>query len=268
MKLASLIICACLLSGAGVCAQDIDGFGEDVNTSLATSKNSIKAALKDVTGKKPRAAVAGATAAAFDADVPEATQAQILNDLAFVRAIQGATASGLHRQIFGLVDGPTYGRFFDSRVKAIGMDDCGGGPSAIACVIPFRDPAKMWLTQNYLKYNQPQISRLDTVFHEARHTESEHHNWHHALCPIPFKDENGNDVRGILSGRLMEGLNACDVTPFGSYGTGMIMLKNIQKFCSNCTDKVRMDAGIYGDDTCNRIIDPDAKKAIREDLYR
>ena len=46
------------------------------------------------------------------------------------------------------------------------------------------------------------------------------------------------------------------------------MLKNIQKFCTNCTEKVRMDAGIYADDDFKRLISSDAKKAIREDLYQ
>ena len=67
---------------------------------------------------------------------------------------------------------------------------------------------------------------------------------------------------------LMAGEYACDTTPFGAYGTGLVMLKNISKHCENCTDKVKMDAGLYADDHLRRIIDPAAVKTIQDDLYR
>ncbi len=204
---------------------------------------------------------------AFDSDVPAEIQKQIRDDMSFIGSIKGSNTSKLHTGIFGKVDGPVYTGFFESRVKAIGMDDCGN-PNAVACVQPFFNPSKMWLTQNYIKFSHPQISRMMVVFHESRHTESNNGNWMHARCPRPFKDENGNDLRSIWTGALLEGQPACDTTPSGSYGSSMIMLKNIQKFCSNCTDKVRMDSGIYADDQFKRVIDPAAIKAIKEDLYR
>jgi len=66
----------------------------------------------------------------------------------------------------------------------------------------------------------------------------------------------------------MEGKPACDKTELGAYATGLVMLKNIQKFCANCSEKVKMDAGIFGDDVLHRIIEARAKQAIVEDLYR
>jgi hypothetical protein len=209
---------------------------------------------------------AAALAYTFDSDVPADIQSQMQADLGFVASIQGSGASSLHQQIFGQVDGPTYKNFFESRVAAVGLNDCGNG-GAVACVIPMIDSSKIWLTQNYIKFSHPQIARLMVVFHESRHTEDANANWPHATCPTPFLDKNGQDMKSIWTGLGLAGEPACDVTPFGSYGSSMIMLKNVQKFCSNCTDKVKMDAGIYADDQFGRVIDAKAIAQINSDLY-
>lgn len=201
----------------------------------------------------------------FDSDVPAAIQKQMRADMAFIGTIRGGRGTPFHEKIFGDVDGPTYVKFFESRVTGIGMDDCGSA-KAVACVIPFRDPSKMWLTQNFIKFDHPQISRMMIVFHEARHTETRNGNWPHATCPDPFLDANGKDMVSIWTGATLAGEPACDVTPFGSYGSSTIMLKNIQKFCTNCTDKVKMDAGLYADDQMGRITDDGAKREMLADF--
>lgn len=204
-------------------------------------------------------------ALAFDADVPADIKAQLLADLKFIGTILGGAGTPLHRQIFGSVDGAAYTRFFDTRVASVGMNDCGNA-NAVACVIPFQDPSKMWLTQNYVKFSHPQIARLMVVFHESRHTETRHDNWPHATCPTPFLDSNGDPMKSIWTGAPLAGEPACDVTPFGSYGSSTIMLKNIQKFCTNCTGKVKMDAGLYADDQLGRITDPGALQQMQDDF--
>jgi hypothetical protein len=201
----------------------------------------------------------------FDADVPPEIQQQMRDDMAFIQGLQGSGASALHQQIFGSVAGADYVKFFNSRVSAIGMDDCGSA-KAVACVIPFRDPSRMWLTQNFIKFSHPQVSRMMVVFHEARHTETRNHNWPHATCPTPFLDADGNDMKSIWTGATLAGEPACDKTPLGSYGSSTIMLKNIQKFCTNCTDKVKMDAGLYADDQMGRITNPKARQQMQDDL--
>lgn len=203
----------------------------------------------------------------FDSDVPQDIQAQMLGDLGFVGGIQGQGASPLHQQIFGGVDGSAYKRFFETRVRSVGMDDCGSA-GAVACVMPYWDSSKMWLTQNYIQFSHPQIARLMIIFHEARHTETKNRNWPHASCPTPFLDADGKDMRSIWTGSMLEGQPACDSTPFGSYGSSSIMLKNVQKRCASCTDKVKMDAGLYGDDQLGRITDAGARRQIKEDLER
>jgi hypothetical protein len=201
----------------------------------------------------------------FDRDVPADIQAQMRADMAFIGGIQGGAGTPLHQKIFGAVDGATYVRFFNSRVTGVGMNDCGSA-KAMACVIPMRDPSKMWLTQNFVKFDHPQIARMMVVFHETRHTETRNDNWPHATCPTPFLDANGKDMVSIWTGASLAGEPACDVTPLGSYGSSTIMLKNVQLSCTNCTDKVKMDAGLYADDQMGRIIDAGAKKEMLTDF--
>jgi hypothetical protein len=203
----------------------------------------------------------------FDKDVPADIQRQMRDDMDFIKGLQGSGATPLHRQIFGSVDGKDYAKFFFSRVSAIGMDDCGSA-KAVACVIPFRDPSRMWLTENFVKFSHPQVSRMMVVFHEARHTEVKKRNWPHATCPTPFLDDKGQDMKSIWTGSMLEGEPACDTTPLGSYGSSTIMLKNIQKYCSNCTDKVKLDAGLYADDQLGRITSPAAKRQMLEDFQQ
>ena len=201
----------------------------------------------------------------FDSDVPQSTRDQITTDMAFLQTIQGSAATPLHKQIFGNVDGNLYVKFFESRVTDVGLDDCGDG-KAVACVIPWYGSSKIWLTPNYTKFSHPQIAKMMVVFHEARHTESQNGNWSHATCPTPFVDANGKEIKSIWTGSTLAGEAACDSTALGSYGSSTIMLKNIQLNCTNCTDKVKMDAGLYADDQYKRLVGQ-AKIDAGKDLY-
>jgi hypothetical protein len=203
----------------------------------------------------------------FDANVPTNIQKQIKQDLQFISSIQGSNQSDLHKEIFGEVSGNAYEHFFNSRVTDIGMNSCGS-PNAVACVIPYYGSSKMWLSKNYIKFSHPQIARLMIVFHESRHTEDQNDNWPHANCPSPFLDSSGKPINSIWTGAELAGEAACDETPYGSYGSSLILLKNISKYCTNCTEKVKMDSQIYGDDQFKRIIDEKAKKQIQTDLYQ
>lgn len=201
----------------------------------------------------------------FDRDVPQAIQTQMINDLAFMNQVTGEKQTPFHQQIFAAVNGGTYKKFFETRITSVGVDACGGG-AAVACVQPFFDPNKMWLTQNFIKFNHPQIARLMVVYHEARHSETQNRNWGHDTCPRPFRDENGKDKTSIWTGAKLEGEPACDSTYKGSYGSSTVMLKNISKFCTNCSDKVKMDADIYAMDQLGRISRADVKKAMLADF--
>jgi hypothetical protein len=200
----------------------------------------------------------------FDGSVPANIQEQMKQDLSFMTTVQGSGQTNLHQKIFGKVDGAAYKSFFENRIDSIGYNSCGGG-KAVACVYPFLGK-QMFITDNYIKFDHPQIARLMVVYHEARHTESENGNWSHATCPTPFNDENGNEIKSIWTGATLAGEPACDVTPLGSYGSSTIMEKNIAKFCSNCNEKVKMDADEFANDQMKRIIDAKAKEDMKKDF--
>ncbi len=201
----------------------------------------------------------------FDQDVPKAIQEQMVQDLAFAAQITGTSQTPYHKQIYGNVSGDVYKKFFQSHITSIGLDSCGGGP-AVACVQPFFDPNKMWLTENFIKFSHPQVARLMVVYHEARHAETDHGNWMHDTCPTPFLDANGKDMASIWTGAKLQGQPACDSSYMGSYGSSTVMLKNISKFCANCSEKVKMDANIYATDQLGRIDKADVKKAMLADF--
>ena len=203
----------------------------------------------------------------FSSSVPADVVKQTLDDLTFVQGIQGNGATPFYKKMFvSDVEGTNLNTFFSDRIKSFDMDDCGGGSAVAACVQPFVDPHVMWLTQNYVTYKIAQIFRISVIFHESRHTESAGGFWSHATCPIPFKDINGNDIKGIVSGTLLEGKPACDSKVLGAYGLQAVFLKNIEQFCTNCSAKMKMDAKLYGEDTVLRISDTKANADLRADL--
>ncbi len=205
-------------------------------------------------------------AATFDTNVPLDVKSQMMQDLDFMATIKGSSASPLHQEIYGTMDGQSYTSFFNQRVKTVGLNDCGNG-NAVACVIPLMDSSKMWLTQNYIKFSHPAIARLMVVYHEARHTEWAGWFYGHAKCPVPFVDDNGQEFTSIWTGAPLAGEPACDVTAKGSYGSSTILLKNISKYCETCSEKVKMDAGIYAADQLNRITDAASKKQMQQDVF-
>lgn len=206
-----------------------------------------------------------ASALEFDSDVPKNIQDQMIQDLAFMGQLTGNGATPFHKTIYGQVEGATYKTFFEKRITSVGVSSCGGG-AAVACVQPFFDPNKMWLTKNFINFSHPQVARAMVVYHEARHSETQHGNWGHDTCPRPFLDANGKDMVSIWTGAKLEGQPACDSTHLGSYGSSTIMLKNISRFCTNCGDKVKMDADMYAVDQLGRIDRPEVKNAMLADF--
>jgi hypothetical protein len=194
----------------------------------------------------------------FDSDVSQKLRTQVLDDFAFMQGLSGTRESPLHNDIFGKIDGANYGHWFNQRVYYFGVDRCGGG-SAVACVKP-KYKNKIFVTNNYINISHPQIARLMTLYHEARHTEADHDNWPHAKCPSNFP------YRSIWTGRRLNGNAACDSTAYGSYSSASILLNNVSKFCENCSDKVKADAKIYADDQVKRVIGKDAIAQIQQDF--
>lgn len=205
-----------------------------------------------------------ASALQFDKNVDPGVRQQFLEDLESLAVVAGPNRTPLHQQIFGMVDGAGYQKFFLDRVKKVGMDGCGS-PNAVACVQPFWGSDTIWLTQNFVKFKHPQIARLMILFHEARHTERSNRFWMHARCPSPFLDDQGKEKHSIWTGAPLAGEDACDSTPFGAYGSSTILLKNVALHCESCNEKMRMDADLYATDQIERMSSKPAKEQMLND---
>ena len=199
----------------------------------------------------------------YDANVAPAVKKQMEDDIVFINSISGTKPTPLFTQIFGKMDGATLSQWLLSRVKSVGYEVRNDG--AVAYVMSFQ-PSKMWLTQNFVQFSHPTVARLMIVYHEARHTEVKHGNFSHATCPTPFKDENGKDMKSIWTGRLLQGEAACDNTPFGSYGSSTIFLRNVADNCETCSEKVKMDADLYAIDQIGRVTNANAKEQMKQDF--
>jgi len=208
-----------------------------------------------------------AQALSYDSDVPKSIQTQMNEDLKFINSVTSNGQTPLHAEIYKAVTGKAYQTFFETRILSVGLDECGGG-GAVACVQPMWDPNKMWLSPNFTTHDTPQMDRIDIIFHEARHSESKKGFWSHDDCPVPFLDENGKDIRGSQSGILLEGQPACDATPYGSYGSSTIMMKNLVKYCTSCSSKIKMDAQLLVDEMMLRMYLPKTKKLMQDDFAR
>ena len=203
-------------------------------------------------------AIANAQALQFDANVSPELQAQVKQDFQFLQTIKGDHVSPLHEEIFGKVDGVSYLQWFDARVFQFGVDTCGGD-AAVACQkSEFKH--KIFVTNHYVQDSYPQIARLMTLFHEARHTEDEKNNWPHALCPLFY------GYRSIWTGGRLNWHHACDKTPYGSYGSAAILVHNVAQFCTTCSSKVKEDANLYANDQIHRVTKKSALRTLQADF--
>ncbi len=199
----------------------------------------------------------------YDANVTPVVKQQMEDDIVFINSIKGSKTTPLYTQIFGTMDGANLTKWLLSRVKSVGYEERTDGAVAFVWLLM---PTKMWLTQNFVNFSHPAIARLMIVFHEARHTEVKSGGNPHATCPTPFLNEKGEDMKSIWTGRLLAGEPACDSSPFGSYGSSTILLKNVAMNCESCSEKVKMDADIYATDQMGRITNPEAKEQMKKDF--
>jgi len=195
----------------------------------------------------------------FDATVSEGLRNQVKGDLALMDGIRMSRSSRLHDEIFGIPNRGMHLDWFTSRVSFFGFSDCGGSGGAVACV-QVRNTRKIWVTRNYVEIEHPQIARIMTLFHEARHTEAENRNWPHSRCPLFFKEKS------IWTGKSLNWHYACDRTEYGSYSSASVLLNNVSRFCVNCTDKLKLDATIYSKDQAKRITKRSAWVKLMRDL--
>jgi hypothetical protein len=166
--------------------------------------------------------------------------------------IRGVNGSPYFESIYGKFDGKNLQKWFLSRVSYVGKNLCTSD-LAVACVLSAWDN-KIWLSPHYTQFSQPQMARLMVLFHEARHTEKRERFWPHSKCPKVFKDDKGIDLKSIWTGAPLAGEMACDIMIQGSYGSAAILLRNIAENCTSCTEKVRLDAALFGNDQVKRLL--------------
>ncbi|MBC7395991.1 MAG: hypothetical protein H7333_00990, partial [Bdellovibrionales bacterium] len=157
----------------------------------------------------------------FDDTVTPALRMELNGDFDFLSSVQSEKTSPLHRELFGMVQGASYLQWFNARVYRLGVDVCGG-PASVACQMNAY-PHQIFVTPNYVQNGYPQIARLMTLFHEARHSEVENNHWPHARCSLTYPEIS------IWTGLGLKGHYACDSSEYGSYASASVMLNNISK---------------------------------------
>lgn len=203
----------------------------------------------------------------FSGSMPASLKEQVLADLDLVRGMQGGDGTPIFRQIFsGPFDGTAVYGFFRERIKAVNNLEVCDNPLMAACVIHSLSRSTIFLTENYAKFDMPQVYRASILIHESRHTEEESGFWMHDKCPKPFRDWQGKPVVSLVTKASLEGQAACDRTSYGAYGVQAQFLKNAEMYCTNCNEKVKLDARIFGTDSVRRISNPEASAQIRLDL--
>ncbi|RYZ69829.1 MAG: hypothetical protein EOP09_06995 [Proteobacteria bacterium] len=201
--------------------------------------------------------------------VPNPVRVKLEDTLTFLKSMKAEQAlpknpaSPLHREVFGEFDGENYLRWFETRIKRIGIDSCGGG-SATACAIYFM-PTWMYLTPYFVRSPLSRVAQLAVLLHEARHSEHDHNGWVHVECPIPFLDDQGQEIKSYFSGDKLAGLKACDDSEYGSYAAEYLFMSHVADYCSNCTATERNEARTIADQGIYRITDLRAREALRRD---
>lgn len=200
----------------------------------------------------------------FSDNVGSELREQINSDLKFLSEIRGSDATPLHTHVFGTVEGKEYARFLNQRISSFDLSD--DGPDNAAAYVDLKFPKVMKFKSLYLTSGMPQILRVSVILHEARHTEIENHGWPHEVCPLRFMDRSGQEITA-LSGEKYALHLACDSDEMGAYGIQIIMLKNVARFCTSCTEKVKMDAEFAANQLMMRMISDPAQENLIRDLY-
>lgn len=118
---------------------------------------------------------------------------------------------------------------------------------------------KMSLTPSY--FQAPQAVRISILLHESAHANYPTH----ARCPVPLKDESGEDVVSVLTGEKLEGKFAC-AEKMDSYVIQIIFLDNIVKNCQNCNPQFKEVAQKQIANILPRIINQKLKEQLNAAL--
>lgn len=191
---------------------------------------------------------------------PEMRQV-IRKDMLVMQSIQASRQSPLHSQVFQSAGGKSYVRWFSRRIRQFSFDPSDSS-GALAW---YQGGGEMIATKNLMAESAPQISRIMTLIHEARHAELAQDGWPHVACPKEFLRSDGSPVTSRTSGVKLAGELACGRNPLGAYGVSEVMMRNLVRFCENCSEKFKMDAELFAADQDERLLGARAKAAQQED---
>lgn len=196
---------------------------------------------------------------AIEAPSPEFIRAvQVYQmDVSALSQVRIKSKASLFKSFFGSSDSSGIQRFITTRVKNIGYSS-----QVPEGVLAAAGEGVMFLTPAYHASDSPQVSRLAVVVHEARHLDQSP--WAHVWCPSPYYFTLGSRAYRVPELEHVP-IQACDDTEYGAYGVQYTFLRAIGESCSNCTDKVKMDARLFSDvDGMVRITDPKAAARLLE----
>jgi hypothetical protein len=165
------------------------------------------------------------------------------SDLAALSTLEFENVSPNHLKIFGSEKAVDIVNFIKRRIKDVTFitktkwaDDPNN--SLLAQTWP---NGKMEVTAAFFK--KPQVDRISTIIHEARHAELK--DWPHVRCPKPYIFSVDNKSYRIPSDPSAGLEVSCDMTDQGAYAIQYTFLSSVAESCINCFDDVRQEAELY-----------------------
>lgn len=235
---AALVLLGCAAASAAVFSEQNAASGAVAAPALATGGLTVSPSYTPIN---------------ISSDFSYSERRRLGEDLAALYRIQGGSGSKLHQQVFGKVSGPDYLAFLTKRVSFIGK-----AAEEKAYAYSYAGSRGLWLGEGPMKDDTPQVRRLSTLLHEARHAGGENGGWTHAVCPRP--------ARGAKLPAALEGREACDTAAVGAYGIQAVFLNNVAAHCTNCTGKLQMDADMFAQEIPARVIEEAEQDALLQDM--
>lgn len=178
---------------------------------------------------------------------------ELTESLTFLENAKLERTTPLYREFFktGPLD------FLFENIKEFEWDNLLGAPTApiAAASGPDQIPS-INIGFNFLKPQFSIIEKASILIHEARHNQSDR--FDHIDCPANFPYFSS-------SGLPLAGKAACEKIYDGSYGVQIVFLRNISKYCTNCSDKIRKVAQEKANDYLRRIINKAAQEKLLKD---
>ncbi len=173
---------------------------------------------------------------------------KILKIFGDIEEIQLSQVTPHHREIFGSENsGQAYLKLFNE-LKSISL---GVGGSYAAAYVEGRSPNEMKIV-NAIN-SMEAMDLISILIHEANHLGDSFTSSRHVQCPKYGVDRQ--PLLGYHSGVELQGKPACDSSRYSSYAMSATAMKNIFKYCTNCSEQDKQRAGFLANEMLKRIID-------------